>query len=239
MRFRRVFNLLKMQARTSMRDRRTFWTMVLVPLLMMPVLVLVMPLLMAKITSAVKLDRLAVAIEGNVPAALSAELSGGILHPLKLTPVENAEKAGSKFVVALRIPAAIPQAIGAEEATLQIFVDRADKRSAATVLLIEAAVARYNQGLLSTKLTALGISPSAMSPLKTHTISAKPGELGFNLLGMILPILLSIWTLVGGQATAIDATVGERERATLEALLAAPITRTEVVQIFIRAAVRP
>ncbi len=229
MRIRRIFSLLKMQVQASMRDRRTFWTMVLVPLLMMPVLVLVMPLLMAKIGTAVKLDRLSVAVEGQIPAALSAELSGGILPPLKLTPVENAEKAGDKFVVALRVPAVIPQAIGAHAATLQIYVDRADKRSAATVLIIEAAVARYNQALLAAKLSSLGISPSAMSPLKTSTISAKPGELGFNLLGMILPILLSIWTLVGGQATAIDTTVGERERATLEALLAAPISRAEVV----------
>jgi sodium transport system permease protein len=38
-----------------------------------------------------------------------------------------------------------------------------------------------------------------------------------------------VWALAGGQVAAIDATAGEKERGTLEALLVSPVRRSEVV----------
>ena len=48
MRYAQIFSVFKMQARATVRDRRTFWVSVLLPLLVMPLLMLLMPLLIAK-----------------------------------------------------------------------------------------------------------------------------------------------------------------------------------------------
>jgi hypothetical protein len=48
-------------------------------------------------------------------------------------------------------------------------------------------------------------------------------------LAWLIPFFIAIWTLTGGQMTAIDATAGEKERGTLEVLLVTPVRRGEVV----------
>ncbi len=227
MRWAQIFSVFKMQARATVRDRRTFWVSVLLPLLVMPLLMLLTPLLIAKFAP-MKIERLTVGVQGVLTPMLARELSGGLLNPLKLVEVTNAADAKQKFGVTIEIPSVLPNTLGAAQATIKVYVHDSDKRLVATVALIESAVARYNQVLLQNKLAALGIDKAAMKPLRTEIIRPKTA-FDFNVLGFILPLFLSIWTVVGGQATAMDATVGERERQTLESLLSAPVLRSEVL----------
>ena len=226
-RFAQIFSVFKMQARATVRDRRTFWVSVLLPLLVMPLLMLLMPLLIAKFAP-MKIERLTVGVQGALTPMLARELRGGLLNPLKLVEVPNAAAAKQQFGVAIAVPSVLPDALGAPPATIKVYVHDTDKRFVATVALIESGVARYNQVLLQNKLAELGINKAAMQPLHTEIIRPKTA-FDFNVLGFILPLFLSIWTVVGGQATAMDATVGERERQTLESLFSAPVRRSEVL----------
>jgi len=47
-------------------------------------------------------------------------------------------------------------------------------------------------------------------------------------LGFLLPFFLVVFVLSGGQVVAVDATAGEKEKGTLEALLAAPVPLVQV-----------
>ena len=49
------------------------------------------------------------------------------------------------------------------------------------------------------------------------------------LLSLFIPFVLAIWTASAAVQPAIDMTVGERERGTLESLLSLPLTRTELL----------
>lgn len=226
-RVRQVFSVFKMQVQATVRDRRTFWVSVLLPLLLLPLLTIGMPLLIAKLAP-MKMERLNVGVQGVLSPMLQRELSGGLLNPLKLIPVPDAQAAKQQFGVTIAVPSVIPTALGAAPATIKVYVHDSDKRLVATVALIESAVTRYNQVLLQNKLAELGVDKAAMQPLQTEIIRPK-SAFDFNVLGFIVPLFLSIWTVVGAQATALDATVGERERQTLESLFSAPVRRVEVL----------
>lgn len=55
-----------------------------------------------------------------------------------------------------------------------------------------------------------------------------PKEKAGGLLGFLLPFFLVVFVLSGGQVVAVDATAGEKEKGTLEALLAAPVPLVQV-----------
>ncbi len=45
----------------------------------------------------------------------------------------------------------------------------------------------------------------------------------------VVPLILILMTITGGVYPAIDLTAGERERGTLEALIASPVSRFQLV----------
>jgi sodium transport system permease protein len=56
-----------------------------------------------------------------------------------------------------------------------------------------------------------------------------PNAKRYSLLGSLLPLILILMTMTGAVYPAIDLTAGERERGTLEILMAAPIPRLSVL----------
>jgi ABC-type Na+ efflux pump permease subunit len=58
---------------------------------------------------------------------------------------------------------------------------------------------------------------------------ATQGEQAGMALSLFIPLVLSVWTFSSAIQPSIDMTAGERERGTLEALLALPCTRMELL----------
>ena len=57
---------------------------------------------------------------------------------------------------------------------------------------------------------------------------APPAKMGGVFLSMIMPMMIAIWAVTGGMYAAIDGTAGEKERGTMEVLLAAPPSRGSI-----------
>ena len=75
---------------------------------------------------------------------------------------------------------------------------------------------------------------STLNPLRWDgTIAdadvATKGEQAGLLLSLFIPFVLALWTASAAVQHAIDMTVGERERGTLEALLSLPLSRSELL----------
>lgn len=75
---------------------------------------------------------------------------------------------------------------------------------------------------------------STLNPLRWNgTIAdadvATKGEQAGLLLSLFIPFVLALWTASAAVQPAIDMTVGERERGTLEALLSLPLSRSELL----------
>ncbi len=222
-----IWAIAKKEILATLRDRRAMLTATLIPLLLLPLLALVMPIAASFVMPALKLDKTRVGIEGTLPEELRKALVGGLISTIKLEMVAQAATA-KEMAVAIAVPRLIPQAIGDPPAELVLFQHSSSKRAAAAILAIEAGVSRYNERLSAIKLSALGLDKAQLKPLKTRTEFGKAG-FAVNIIGTLLPLMLIIWCAIGGQASAIEATVAERERGTLEALLGAPITRADAV----------
>jgi sodium transport system permease protein len=79
------------------------------------------------------------------------------------------------------------------------------------------------------RLVARGTDPNVVAALAVEIDDvATPESEGAMLLG-IVPLFLITTIFLGGLYVAVDVTAGERERGSLEPLLATPVTTTEVV----------
>ncbi|GIK56519.1 MAG: ABC transporter permease [Chloroflexi bacterium] len=96
---------------------------------------------------------------------------------------------------------------------------------------IELALSTYNQQLTVQRLQVRGVDPEVLTPVRltAEDLSTAAQRAGATA-ALFLPMLVAIGAINGGAFIAIDATAGEKERGTLEALL---ITPASDVQIFV------
>src|SRR5207244_9214524 len=81
----------------------------------------------------------------------------------------------------------------------------------------------FNELALDEQLTSLGVTAALPAATTRHPITFA-GAPPFSLAALI-PLILVLMTVTGAVYPAIDLTAGERERGTLEALIAAPVPR--------------
>ncbi len=113
---------------------------------------------------------------------------------------------------------------------VRVVYDPAETRSEVAMRTIQRVIARQSQRIVLMRLADKGLSPDLLTPLRISEVSvASPSKLGGALLGQVLPFLLVLMTVTGAIYPAIDLTAGERERGTLETLMAAPAPRTQIM----------
>ena len=132
--------------------------------------------------------------------------------------------AGSPGTVVLEVPAAAPRALAqGREATLALWADMSDDAARRQAQRVQALVAAYGAQLSGQRLLGAGVAPSHADALhlQLRDMGGQGGRTAM-LLG-ILPMFLLLGLVIGGAHVALDATGGERERRSLEALLAQPV----------------
>jgi sodium transport system permease protein len=98
-------------------------------------------------------------------------------------------------------------------------------RAAEAVTLLERLCLATSSEWLHQRLRRLG-DTRPIPPVRVlrRPIQEKPGGLGLSLTAVI-PLILILMTITGAVYPAIDLTAGERERGTLDILVAAPVPR--------------
>ena len=80
------------------------------------------------------------------------------------------------------------------------------------------------------RLVQRGVSPEIARPVQiAQRDAATPESKRGMILGLMLPYLLILSSFLGGSYLVIDVTAGERERQSLEPLLATPAARTAIM----------
>jgi sodium transport system permease protein len=88
---------------------------------------------------------------------------------------------------------------------------------------VEARLRALNNTDLDVQLKRLGVAAQLAAPFRRHAVQFA-GAPPFSLAALI-PLILVLMTVTGAVYPAIDLTAGERERGTLETLIAAPVPR--------------
>jgi sodium transport system permease protein len=214
----------------NLRDRRSVGT-ALFSALLGPLLLI--PLLMFGSTS---FDRggatlLSIAVQGgeNAPGLVEYLRQRNIeVHPAPEDPAQAVRDLKCDLV--LVIPPGYADAFRAgHPAPIRVVTDHSRTTAAGQIGRVNAALETYSQTVGALRLLARGVSPSLTSAIAIELDDvATPESEGALLLG-IVPIFLMTTIFLGGLYVAVDVTAGERERGSLEPLMATPIEAREIV----------
>lgn len=227
-----VWQLARKEILSTLRDRRAIVSNLLIPLLLLPVMMLGLPLLIGGLfqREQVAVTQVAVSGEAELPPELAEQLLAQSTELVPTADPEAAVLAGDQ-PVGIAVPAGFAERVGTgERVELTVYAKRGNTRSELAAGKIGAAVNAYRQQLVAERLAGAGLDPAILEPVTIQTVDASTSrERSSGQLSWLIPFFIAIWTLAGGQMTAIDATAGEKERGTLESLLVAPVRRSEVV----------
>jgi sodium transport system permease protein len=111
-----------------------------------------------------------------------------------------------------------------EDARVELVYDDSRTESAPAIRQSEKLLGAFNRETAYLRLMARGVSPSLNESVKIERVNAAtPRQRGAVLL-FLIPMFAILAPLLGGMTVAIDATAGERERGSLEPLLATPVS---------------
>ncbi|HEY2344820.1 MAG TPA: ABC transporter permease [Xanthomonadaceae bacterium] len=114
-------------------------------------------------------------------------------------------------------------------AKLEIIHDSTRQDSEIPVQRLENLLRAYGSTMASLRLVARGVSPAVTAPIRIAHRDLSTPESRRGLALSFLPYLLILSGFLGGANLVIDATAGERERQSLEPLLATPSPRAAIM----------
>ena len=213
------------------RDRRTMMVSLLMGPLLMPALILgIGKLASDRVTTQLEKPLEVPVIGAKNAPNLVAWLEGQNIV-VKAAPVDADEAIRSQREdVILRIGEKFgEQWRGSMPATVEILHDSSREDAQIPVERLRNLLANYDRGVGALRLVARGISPTVSRPLRISDRDLATPEARRGQALAFLPYLLILTSFLGGAYLVIDSTAGERERNSLEPLLATPAKRAVIM----------
>lgn len=115
-------------------------------------------------------------------------------------------------------------------AKIDIITDTTRRNGDVKVTRVTKVLEAYGNGVGAMRLLIRGIDPGIAAPINVGTRDmATPEAKNSQFMSILLPMILTIFAFIGGAHLAMDTTAGERERQSLEPLLATPASRAALV----------
>jgi sodium transport system permease protein len=229
-----LITVFRKEVLDNVRDRRTLVSALIMGPLFGPLLfAFVINLSIARsLDDAERVIELPVIGQEHAPNLLrylqsrNIEITGG---PADRDAALDAVGTGAHDVVLV-----IPQDFGEQfaasmPAPVELVTDQSNSQAEREARRVRTALHAYGQELAAIRLSARGVSPLALRPLNIDEVDVStPSGRSAILLGMMSYFFIFAM-LMGGMYLAIDTTAGERERGSLEPLLALPVTRNQLL----------
>jgi sodium transport system permease protein len=227
-----TFIVMKKELVDIFRDRRTTFLSIAVGPLLTPALLIGIMVLANSRSRDADLKPLDLPVAGAEYApTLVTWLKGNNVN-VKAAPedIDSAVRSQAEDVV-LRISPEFPAAWRAGTPALVEIVSDHSRREQIEVPVsrLEALLQGYDRQMGALRLVARGVAPSVMTPLAIARRDVSTPESRVGLILAFFPYLLILSGFVGGSSLATDATAGERERQSLEPLLANPVSRAAIM----------
>lgn len=217
---------------STVRDRRAMASNLLIPLLLLPGIMLGLPLVLGGLFEREQSTETELAVEnlGEAPADLVSALKAANLVPVDSDDAKAAVRSGEAVLGLLVPPTPLEFSNASGTIELVSYSKQGNLRAEVAAAKLSSAIENYRKVLVANRLGDAGLDPALLEPVTIRAVDASsPSELGGGQLSWIIPFFIALYTLTGGQMAAIDATAGEKERGTLEALLVTPVRRADVV----------
>lgn len=223
--------VFKKEVRENLRQRRT----VINSLVFGPLLGPLLMILVLGLTFKVQVERAEKPLE--IPV-VGAERAPNLVRWLEQQGVHIEPPPASETQaildqdedVILRIPESYAEDWGAgRPVEIEILNDESRRESGVIVRRVQQLLARYGAEVGSLRLLARGVDPRISRPLQVREVDVGKVDSAVVTLLSFLPYLLIMGAFIGAMYLAIDSTAGERERRSLEPLLANPVPRSQIL----------
>lgn len=233
-RARRAFGVVyRKELLDSLRDRRALISMIVVPLVVMPLLVLGIGGLSFTLMERARVEVVEVMVLGGEHAPNLVKQMDR-LETVQLTEVSDDFRqriADKNLQAALQVPEDFEARLArGEPSSVTIYTYEGESRSTATARRLEKFLKEFRSEIVAERLRAEGLSEDILEPFEVSRENVAPPErVTGALLGGLLPYILIMLCITGAIYPAMDLTAGEKERGTMETLLSSPVSRTTLV----------
>ena len=233
MTLRNIGVVYRKELKDALRDRRTVISMTVVPIFLMPVLTIFVGALSARLIGRAMLQVPSVMIIGG-------EDSPKIRAALRALPNVQIVPASSDYgqqIIDKRVRAAVelPSDFDAtiargETARVRIDMYQGEMNSGFSVDKLQKFFENFRERTIRERLDAHHLPANLAEPLVVEEANVAPPEkVGGVVLGGLVPYFVIILSLAGTMYPAMDLTVGEKERGTIETILCSPVSRISLV----------
>jgi sodium transport system permease protein len=213
---------------TAFRERRTFFFLILFPLLVWP-LFTVLPMLF---------------VGGQERQAQEKPSPVVLVTPFEVPELEERFKTSERVVL---VDVTDPSSAVSEKKAscvvyvdsisqdsmivyTRIFFDATQTKSRVAADKVELLLSAYEQEQVRKRLSSQGVDERLLTAVSTIRENAvNPQQMFGFYTGFIIGMFIVMGTLMGASSIVIDSTAGEKERKTLELLLTAPIPRSSIM----------
>ena len=234
----RLLRLFQKELKETIRDRRTIVTLLLMPLLVYPILSMALNRFLLSSTAASKGFTVCVATESE------AEQLDRWLNDTRTLPPEAIRQSSgdnlAKFLVTVVEGATAEEAVARNQVDIGVKIEQTDSPTPVVTLYAYRGdtTSQAARRVLVERLHWLRLAdaqqllrrvlPGYPPPVRVQVDDVGEARKG-DMLATIVPLVLVLMTITGAVYPAIDLTAGERERGTMEAVMASPVPRGYVL----------
>lgn len=213
-----------------LRDKKTIFMMIILPLLLYPILMVGASSIMSMSINKMEQTTVNIAFNNNP--------SDNLINILNKTNEYDEAKVNiikvDDYKEALdneTLDAYVEINENNDIQSYKIYTNSSKNNSYTAEKRIKEALEKYKEEIVEMNIAQEGLdAQKTLEPITYETLDiAKNEEIAGNILGQILPFILIIGVLLGAIYPAIDVMAGEKERGTLETLFTLPISNLELV----------
>ena len=233
MKARAIGIVYRKELRDSLRDRRTIISMIIVPVLLIPLLMLGVGALMFKTVKSAHEEAPRVMIIGgeNSPKVLAALRAANDFRIVKATANFTNQIVEKQVNVVVELSPDFDAAVAHDKkAGIRIYEYQGEIKSGFAAERLNAFFQNLRNTTVQERLESRDIPVAILKPFTIERQNvAPPARVAGSMFGGILLYIIIIMSLTGALYPALDLTAGEKERGTMETILCCPVGRTELV----------
>ena len=234
MNFRKVGVVFRKELLEVLRDKRTLFATLILPVLLYPLLIVGFNSIMTRQTEVLQEQGATIAVmdstNNDVSRKLVADMSrieNYTFVPYSASTAKLYEEKDIQAVVSIRDSIGID---GTQFYKVYIQYDKSKDKGRIVFDKLKSSISETEKGIQKDQLAQSGMNPEFMElvSVRERDTSTAQKKMGM-LLGMFLPYIMIIMLLTGASTVAADLVAGEKERRTLETLLVSSAARQELV----------
>ncbi len=210
--------IYRKELRNVIKDRRTLFATLILPLVLMPAIFIGMNAVMSRQEAQAQEQVYSLEIRNNDDPRLQGELSKQL--NFELTQAPSPGSLVIEFPEGYRV---------GDEADVTIYYDSTSQALSFASRQIISALQGYDQVLANQTLLSVGLDLDSLYTIRTFRVDTAPEESqGTEFLVMMIPYLVIIYTFAGSMSVGIDTTAGEKERGSIAIILVNQVSRSSI-----------